>query len=124
MKRIIGKTDAVIILVLTATALLIFLAGKTSPQAQTADIIIDDTYFCTIDLQDVQEPYQMTLPSQVVVSVDKGSIRVESSVCKDKLCVHSGTLSKDGDISACLPQKTLIKVSGTKKTDSPDAITY
>lgn len=124
MKRFFGKKDAIIVLAIGLAAVLSLAAGHRAPAAQTAQVIIDNEVFSDIDLQGVENPYRMTLPSQVEIEISRGEVKVIASVCRDKLCVHSGALTKDGDIAVCLPQKTLIRVSGRPQENSPDAITY
>ena len=44
------------------------------------------------------------------------------SDCPDLVCVHTGMLSKAGDVAACVPNKTVISVSGGEA--SVDTLTY
>ena len=61
--------------------------------------------------------------SSVVIIAENGKIYFEKSSCPDNVCVESGELYKNGDFTACLPEKVIIKVSGVKDK-SPDAIVY
>ena len=55
----------------------------------------------TIDLND---QYNIN----IILEVSNHKIRFQSSDCPDKICVHSGYLSKDLDMAACIPNKTAI----------------
>lgn len=124
MKCFLGKTDAIIIVFFLLAALAFFAYGNTGADAQTAEILCTGEETVTIDLQNIEVPYEMTLRSGIVIGIEKGQIRILSSPCKDKLCVQCGTLTKDGDTAVCLPNRTLVKVTGSKQADAPDIITY
>ncbi len=47
---------------------------------------------------------------QVLVEVQDGRVRFAESGCPDKVCVHTGWLSRAGQTAACLPAGILIKV--------------
>ena len=125
MKRIISKTDALLIACLLLATLLFFAWKNSGAPAQTATIICGEAQTQTsIDLSDVTAPYNMTLENGIVLHIEKGSIAVLDSPCADKLCIHCGTLTKDGDTAVCLPQRTIVRVSGEKPKNAPDIITY
>ncbi|MCL6591311.1 MAG: NusG domain II-containing protein [Firmicutes bacterium] len=56
---------------------------------------------------------------RVVILAEKGRIRFLDSGCRDKICVRSGWLMKNGDKAVCMPSKTVIMIqSGGQPTDS------
>lgn len=55
----------------------------------------------------------------VTVAVGNGAVRVEAADCPDQVCVHTGTLSKNGQTAACLPSGVTVTV---QSTDGPDAV--
>ncbi len=46
------------------------------------------------------------------IEIDGGRVRVQSSSCPDQVCVHSGWLSKNGQIAACVPAGVSVRVIG------------
>ncbi len=48
----------------------------------------------------------------VVIRVENGAVRFESSGCPDQICVHSGWLRDAGDAAACLPAGVALRVAG------------
>ena len=58
----------------------------------------------------------------VTIDGDTGEAYFLESDCKDKTCIKSGKLKNSGDVSACLPNKTVLSVKGEKT--SFDAVTY
>ena len=60
----------------------------------------------------------------LTVHVESGEVFVSDADCPDKVCIKSGELDKNGDFASCLPEKVVVKVSGERESDSPDAIVY
>ena len=56
------------------------------------------------------------------IKIENGEAYFFESDCKDKTCIKSGRLKNSGDVSACLPNKTVLSVKGEKT--SFDAVTY
>lgn len=63
---------------------------------------------------------QIALPAEETVSFDNGvTVRVsgytawvEESDCPDKTCVRTGVLSRAGERAVCLPNRTVLSLSG------------
>lgn len=51
----------------------------------------------------------------VVIDGANKSVRVESSPCRDKICMHRGTIKYTGDSIICLPQEVFIKITGKEE---------
>lgn len=47
----------------------------------------------------------------VVIEIRDGAAAFAASDCPDKLCIHMGPQSREGDSAACLPNKTLIRIT-------------
>lgn len=45
-----------------------------------------------------------------IAQIRNGNIRVINSCCKNKICTHTGYISKAGEFIACAPNKVLIKI--------------
>lgn len=121
VKRLLRPAD------LIAAAALLALAGALwfffgNRPGVTAQIVYDKEVLYTIDLSGVTEPYEIRLDNGVTVTVGPGEICFSDSDCANRLCVHAGKLTKAGQSAACLPNKTLIRVTGRAK-GAPDALT-
>ncbi len=46
----------------------------------------------------------------LIVEIKDGSVRVTSSDCDDKICVHSGSISNVGSAIVCLPADIVIEI--------------
>lgn len=56
-----------------------------------------------------------------VIEVDGKKMRFSSSDCPNKVCVHTGWISKSGQVAACIPNHVLIKITGGES--EVDAVT-
>ena len=55
-----------------------------------------------------------------VIKISGGVVRVESSPCRDKLCILKGELEKNGDWTACMPNRVFIKIEGPGDAETDD----
>ncbi len=55
-----------------------------------------------------------------LVVIENGTVRVSEATCKGRDCIKMGSISREGQVIACLPHKLLISVYGGE--DSPDAV--
>jgi len=56
------------------------------------------------------------------LEVRDGRVRFVDSPCVGRLCVHSGWLSRSGQVAACLPNGIVVEVTGGDREF--DAISY
>lgn len=47
-----------------------------------------------------------------VIEVDGKSVRFASSDCPDQVCVHTGTLTRAGQMAVCLPTRVVVRLIG------------
>ncbi len=52
------------------------------------------------------------------IIVEDGTVRVENSDCKDKICENFGRISKAGESIICIPNKLSVRISGDGEVDS------
>lgn len=120
--KFIKKGDIAVIALIIIVAAVFMLWNNSKSDAVQAVITVDGKIIETVDLGNVSEKITVipgTTP-RVVITAENGKIRFESAECEDKLCVHSGELSKHGDTAVCLPSKTVITVTGS----DVDAVVY
>ena len=122
IKRLqIKKGDLILIAVLLAAGLaLLGLRGKNA--AVTANVTVDGECLYEIDLTAVKTPYELPLDSGVTLYVSPGGICFLHSDCRGQDCVRCGVLRYAGQTAACLPNKTLVTLTGKPPAGAPDAI--
>jgi len=57
------------------------------------------------------------------LEVKEGRVRMVKSACRDKLCVGVGWIDSGGRSIVCLPNRVVIKVTGTRKSGKIDTVT-
>ena len=121
LRRFARPADLIAVALLLAAAGILALAFGLRDGA-TAEILCDKEIVYTIDLSAVKESYDITLENGVTVTVEPGAICFTDSGCANRLCVRAGKLTKAGQSAACIPNRTLIRITGRAK-NAPDAMT-
>ncbi|UNC90915.1 NusG domain II-containing protein [Candidatus Contubernalis alkaliaceticus] len=52
-----------------------------------------------------------------IIEILDQRVRVISSACPDKLCVHSGWIDKPGQLLVCLPNKVVVRIISDEQQD-------
>lgn len=124
-RKLITKNDILLIIAIIAIIGIGFLFKNFSSSQLIAEIYYDGKIVETVNLTEKEEKKIVTGENDsVVITAEDGKIYFKKSACPDKVCVKSGELHQNGDFASCLPEKVVIKVSGAKKGNEPDAIVY
>lgn len=118
MRKVFGikKGDVILIASLALLCISLFLIPVFSQgKAAVADVWQHGEKIKEIDLSTVEESYEMSVGGCILL-VQRGSIRFLDADCPDKLCVRSGTLSKNGDTAACVPNKVVVIIENKEKS--------
>lgn len=114
-KRPAGKRELILIAVILLAALVLFLYNKSRHQAPAAvvEISIDGTVVETLDLGKDQE-YTIEGASGGTnhLIIKDRQVWVSEATCPDKICIHQGKISHDGELIVCLPNRMIAKISG------------
>ena len=116
------KGDILLIIFLLCLCGVLF-AVYSMQSGSTATVTVDGETVFEADLSQIKEESEITLENGVVIKIAPGEIYFYSSPCKNKDCIKCGKLTKAGQCAVCLPQKTVIKISGKTDGKLPDAIT-
>lgn len=123
-RKLITKTDILIIAVIVLVIVLSFVIKSFSKENLVAEIYFDGKVVDKINLSAKEEKEIITGQNNKTVIIAKdGEIYFSSSCCEDEICVKSGKLNKNGDFASCLPEKVVVKVVG-EKDENIDAIVY
>ena len=124
-RKLITKNDIRLIVVIILIIGAGFLIKNFSSSQIVAEVYYDGKIIEKVNLTGKEEKKIITGENKsVVIIAEDGKIYFEKSDCPDKVCIKSGELDKNGDFASCLPEKVVIKVSGEKESDTPDAIVY
>ena len=119
-RRFFGLPLLIIVSVLLFCSLLAsFLLPHVAEQGTVAEIWVDDRLVRQVDLVSAEE--EIFSPCEgVEIAIREQTLGFVSSDCPDQTCVHSGMLSKKGEVAICLPKGVRILLVGGK--DEIDAI--
>lgn len=106
-QNIFKKGDIVLVLVFVALVVLTIVFSVKNSVSTEAIVYVGGEVYQYIDLSKDGE-YKI-LDGRMTISVSKGSLSVTDSDCPEKICVHSSSISKDGGMIVCLPNKVMIK---------------
>lgn len=121
-KNLFKRNDLIVIAVVAIIAVILLIPSFLKKQDLIATVYADGDIVKTINLNEVSEEYSFSPKDGVEIRVEKGTIYFSTAVCRDKLCINSGKLNKNGQTAACLPERIVISISGSK--NSPDMLTY
>ncbi len=118
------RRDVWLLAGLLLLALLGFLLfGRGARGDVSARIAVDGQVVRTVDLTKDSD-FALEQNPHIRFSVREGAIAFVSSDCPDRLCVHSGYLSRPGQMAACLPRRVSLTVIGTDDSDGVDGVAY
>ncbi len=119
-----SKADFLLILaVLFSVGLLLLPQWLSDGEAVVAEVTVNGASVKEIPLNQTDAKQQYTLENGIVLETENGSIRFSASDCPDALCVHTGAISRAGELAACVPNRTVV-VLKSEKGASVDGITY
>ena len=100
-----------LVLVLAGCGVWILLQHTLSVPGKLAQVRVDGQTALELPLaEDFRGEVTGAEGIRLVVVVSGGRVYVESSQCPDKICVHRGKISSEGETIVCMPAKTIIEV--------------
>lgn len=120
--------------VIMVSLLMLFMApsrlsgGNSEAGPLQALIIVDGEILHTINENELVAGGEYSFEAHnlhYLVSYENGSVRIEEADCPDQVCVKTGWLRSDGQISACVPGHVLLRIEGEPRLpDGVSSATY
>lgn len=117
MKKLFMRADFIVILMVIILSFLLFIPNLLNNSTLTAQIYVDGKVVKEINLNEVEESFTFVPKDGTEIAVAKSKICFSVAKCKDELCIKSGWLTSKGQTAACLPEKVVVTIKGTDKTD-------
>ena len=96
-----------------------------STEASSSRVIVrspDRTWIFSLD---TEEALSISGPiGETVVNINRGRAAIVSSPCSGQTCVAAGGLHRNGQWTACLPNRIFLLVEGAIEMDAVDAISW
>lgn len=121
MKEKIKLGDIVVISLVFIAALTLFFCFSVPKKEDAGTLSVSVGTQKTQYPLDKDDEFEIESGSYTLkIEVKNGSVRVKSSDCPDKTCVHSGRISKKGQLIACVPARVILEIEG--KEDGYDFV--
>lgn len=89
-----------------------------SKQGSTITITVDGQLYGTYALNESREiPVELEGRVANIIMIEGGSAYMKDADCPDKLCMHQGAISRNGQTIVCLPHKLVVEVVGGEKEE-------
>ena len=115
-RRLLRWGDAVVMaVVLLLAGMSFFILYIRAEPGRTAVVTTPSGSFVLSLEEDTLRELEGEGGIRVVIRVAEGRVRFEESGCPDKICVHTGWLSRAGQSAACLPAGIILRVEGREE---------
>ena len=110
-KKIIGRTDILILVSLVATSViaLLLLGYFLGDKGKTVIVTVDGEEYATLPLDEDTTLEVKTERGYNLVVVEDGRVYVKEADCPDKLCVKSGEATELKTV-VCLPNRVTVSI--------------
>lgn len=114
-REISTKRDVVIVLTILIASIGWAIIASHSKKAAEAVVIVHSKVYKVVSLNK-NETFKIKWNGKylMTVQVKDGAIRAKDSTCKNKICVHTGWISRDGQSIVCVPNRIIIYTKGAK----------
>lgn len=120
--KLIKRNDVITVISVVMISLIIFAFSAHGGNA-VAEVYKDGTLIYSEELGKITQKENIALGNGVVIHTEKNGICFLESDCTTKECVRCGILSSPGDTAVCIPNRTVIRITG-RRGNSTDAVSY
>ncbi len=112
------KTDKIVIVVILALAAVFYVIFNTAVFGDSPEkviISVDGSEYAAYRLAEISKTETVRVETEFgvnVVEITNHGARVIEASCPDKLDVHSGEISKSGQMIVCLPNRLTVRLQG------------
>lgn len=113
---------AIIIVVIAASVFALLSQFNKDENNLTCVVRVNGEIVHTVSLDNVKEQQHYVTDTElsVTVVISDESVRVQSADCPDKLCEHTGEITRSGQSIVCLPAKVTVTLES--KNNEVDAV--
>lgn len=114
-KKLLTKQDLLTIITLLISGVVVFIVLTLISSDGTKAVISVDgkvisEHSVNSSTRNNSSEFTIAQAEGAVIQIENGQIRVKSSDCPDKVCVHTGYISREGEKIVCLPKKLIIEI--------------
>ncbi|HDQ46067.1 MAG TPA: NusG domain II-containing protein [bacterium] len=112
--KILTRCDRILISGLLCGSLAGFLVLNRSGQEGTAAVITTSEGEIRKSLHENREISVHGPLGETHVVIHDHRVRIVSSPCPNKICVHMGAIHRAGEMVVCVPNRVVVRVTGTE----------
>lgn len=116
-RKWISKTDGIVLCALVLCAAGCLLWRAFAQPGAVATVTVDGETVLQIDLQTAADVQSYTLENGVRLVAEDHAVRFAESDCPDGICMETGAISKAGETAACVPNRTVVYITGGTAND-------
>lgn len=120
--KTLRRGDLILFLFFLASAALIGAAplARTSAPARRVRISCGGQEYGIYPLDTDQEIEIVRDGHTNIVSVENGTVHMDSADCRNQVCVDTGVISRTGETIVCLPNRVVVEILGDGKGGEDD----
>ena len=104
------KADKILGLTVLGICLILFLIQIFGQKSGESVIVeVDGEIFGTYALA---KDTEILINDTNCIIIEDGTVRMAEAACPDHLCIRQGTISKDGQMIVCLPNRVTVRIAG------------
>lgn len=119
MRQRIRKNDMIFLVILVAVVLVVagFFALMPRGQGAQVEVTVDGDIYGIYALDEKQEiPIVIDGVTTNLLVISGGMADMTEANCPDKLCVHQREISKNNETIVCLPNRVVVRVTGSEES--------
>ncbi len=123
-RHIVTPADRLLLLLMVVAALLLFVLPLGGRQGRGGSVVVEGAggFAETLDLTEDGELVVPGPKGDTIVTVEAGQVWIESSPCRQHICVGMGRVSTPGSSIVCVPNQVVVMVLGEGRP-AIDAVT-
>jgi hypothetical protein len=127
MKNKINKYDIGLILIIIVINVMILVFGSMNTADKGKKIAYVYSNNQLVGEYTLTEDYKTEFKVESgsgynVIHIEGGKVWVQDASCPDKVCLHQGKISSDGEFIACLPNGLMITIVDNEKNENDSDI--
>ncbi len=104
------KKDILIIAVIACVFLVLLAINNSDDEALVAIVEYNGEQIMELSIVNELETISMPHNENVILEYGSYGIKFVASDCPDKVCISSGLLTHSGEMAACLPNATIVRL--------------
>ncbi|MBP3875062.1 MAG: NusG domain II-containing protein [Lachnospiraceae bacterium] len=118
-KKTLRKGDFVLLFIFIMAAALTAFLPLTGPASSTQFVRITcrGEDYGIFPLEEDREVDVTSGNHHNLVSIQGGTVHMESADCRNQVCVNTGTISRSGDLIVCLPNQVVVEIIGEEENE-------